>query len=277
MNYIGLYFNIEPLIPNRDILIAELDQLGFESFIETESGLEAFIQENEFNQKVFNDLWILESGDVKISFDQKLIQDQNWNATWEASFQPIEVDDLVRIRAPFHDVRDGFKFQLLIQPQMAFGTGHHQTTWLIMREMGGMEFVGKKVLDMGCGTGILAILAEKMGASELEGVDIDQWAYENALENLSLNECTAIQIVKGGVEAVKGSVFDIILANINKNILMLQLAYYSKWIVPGGHLLLSGFFDQDAEDLIEAAGSHGFSLLHKATKEEWCMLHLIKS
>lgn len=277
MNYIGLYFNIEPLIPNRDILIAELDQLGFESFIETESGLEAFIQEDDFNQQEFNDLWILNSEGVKIRFDQKRIEDQNWNATWEASFQPIEVDDLVRIRAPFHEVQDGFKFQLLIQPQMSFGTGHHQTTWLIMREMGEMEFEGKKVLDMGCGTGILAILAEKMGASELEGVDIDQWAYENALENLKLNECNAIQIAKGGVEAVQGSDFDIILANINKNILMQQLAYYSSWIVSGGHLLLSGFFDQDAEDLIKAAGSHGFKLLNKATKEEWCMLHLTKS
>ena len=277
MNYIGLFFKIKPLVPARDILIAELDLLEFESFIETEDGLEEYVLEDQYNEGEFKILWVLDNPEFEISYEQKLIKDQNWNATWEASFEPIEVEDKVRIRAPFHETSGQFQYELLIQPQMSFGTGHHQTTWLIMREMTSMQFEDKHVLDMGCGTGILAILAEEMGAGQLEGIDIDEWAYENTLENIKLNACSKITVHKGGVEAVSQRNFDIILANINKNILMSQLSEYASWIKPQGELLLSGFFNQDADDLILAAKKVGFEFKNKETREEWAMLHLIKS
>ena len=276
MEYIEFRAKIEPLEVGRDILIAELSEFGFESFVETEDGVEAYIQKLEFDESSINKLQVLKNLDFTISYSIKSIADQNWNAEWEKSFNPINVDNRCYIRAPFHDKIDNIEYDIIIDPKMSFGTGHHETTYLMMKRLLDIEFEGKRVLDMGCGTGVLAILAKMKGALYVKAVDIDEWAYNNSLENIRNNNCGDIEIKLGGVNKIASEKFDIIMANINRNILLKDMKDYVDAMLTNGELLLSGFFSVDQDILLDAAEKLGLKMLYKEVKNEWMMLHLLK-
>jgi ribosomal protein L11 methyltransferase len=271
MDYQGLIFKISPLFPARDILTARLAEIGFESFVESEDGLEAYIPQSDYNKEEVLKIQELNSNEWSISFEEKSFEDQNWNATWEATFQAIEVGDFVRVRAPFHEEKQGFRHEVLIQPQMSFGTGHHQTTYLIMKNMADLDYKEKEVLDMGCGTGILAILAEKLGAKKIDAIDIDPWSFQNTQENIELNSSKQIQAILGGVEAIPDRKYDVIIANINRNILQAQLPRYAEAMKVGASLYLSGFFETDVPVLQEQAASLGIQMIKVDDKEGWAM------
>ncbi|MEY2764944.1 MAG: ribosomal protein methyltransferase [Bacteroidota bacterium] len=274
MNYIEVKFQINPVIPYRDVLTVYLADIDFESFVEEEDGLTAYIQKDAWDENrmaLIIENWNVEN--CEVNYQWKEIAQQNWNAQWESQFEPIEVSDDCRVCAPFHD-KTNVPFELIIEPKMSFGTGHHATTHLMLSEMLTMDFTDKKVLDMGSGTGVLAILAEKKGASSLDAIDIDEWAFENCNENALRNNCSKIQSIQGGAEKINQR-YDIILANINRNILTRDGSIYWEHLVAGGHLLLSGFYEQDVPILMKAFPSG--KPIQQTVKEGWCMLHLTKS
>lgn len=271
MDYKGLFFTVNPVFPVKDILTARLADLGFESFVDTEEGFEAYIPREHYKKEEVLSLQEFDHAEWEISFEEKDFEDQNWNATWEASFHPIDVGDFVRVRAPFHDVKEGFKHEVLIQPQMSFGTGHHQTTFLIMKNMESINFEKAKVLDMGCGTGILAILAEKLGASSIDAIDIDHWSFENTKENIELNQSKNIVPILGGEEAIPAVQYDCIIANINRNILQAQLPRYARAMKKGARLFLSGFFTNDVPVLQQQAADLGIAFIAQDEKEGWAV------
>jgi ribosomal protein L11 methyltransferase len=274
VNYIEVKFNIQPVLPFRDVLTVYLADIDFESFVEEENGLLAYIpkdawDENRMELVIGN--WNVE--DCELSYEWKEIEQENWNAQWESQFEPIEVSLECRVCAPFHE-KKGVKYELIIEPKMSFGTGHHATTHLVLSEMLNMSLHGQRVLDMGSGTGVLAILAEKMGADYIDAIDIDEWAFENCNENALRNGCSKIQSIQGGAEKITQQ-YDIILANINRNILSRDGAIYWSHLNNGGHLLLSGFYEQDVPILTNAFPEA--TVIKQVAKDGWCMLHLIKS
>jgi ribosomal protein L11 methyltransferase len=276
MEYIEFIATISPLEVGRDILIAELSEIGFESFVETEEGLEAYIQSKEFNEENIKSIKILQHDDFTISYSLKSIAEQNWNAEWEKSFNPINVDNRCYIRAPFHNKLDNIEYDIIIDPKMSFGTGHHETTYLMLKRLLNIEVEGKKVLDMGCGTGVLAILAKMRNSLFVKAIDIDEWAYNNSLENIRNNNCDDIKVERGGAEVIGSEKFDIIIANINRNILLKDMNLYINAMSVNGELLLSGFFSSDQDILLDAADKMGLKMLYKEVRNEWMMLHLIK-
>jgi ribosomal protein L11 methyltransferase len=271
MNYIEASFEVLPVVPCRDILMAELAERGFESFVETETGLQAYIIEDQFREELLLNLC---ADAEKWSVSHKVIADENWNAEWEKNFSPIVIGEDIVIRAPFHPEQLGVKYDVLIVPKMSFGTGHHATTYLVMQEMLRMSWEGKEVLDMGSGTAILAILAEMRGADYVVAIDIDEWAYHNAIENVALNNCTRIHCIQGGAEAIGERSFDVVLANINRNILVRDAQQYINAMNPGAPILLSGFYTLDIPVVLEAFS--GLREVARAEREEWALLHLIK-
>jgi ribosomal protein L11 methyltransferase len=273
VNYIEVKFNIQPVLPYRDVLTVYLADIDFESFVEEENGLLAYIPKDAWDEnrmELVIENWNVE--DCQLSYEWQEIEQENWNAQWESQFEPIEVSLECRVCAPFHE-KKGVKYELIIEPKMSFGTGHHATTHLVLSEMLNMSLQGQRVLDMGSGTGVLAILAEKMGADHVDAIDIDEWAFENCNENAQRNGCSRVQSIQGGAEKISQQ-YDIILANINRNILTRDGEVYWSHLRSGGHLLLSGFYEQDASILLEvfAAGK----LVQQSIKDGWCMLHLMK-
>lgn len=271
MNYIELTINFKEVDPWRDILVSHLAEKGFESFVETKSGLQSYIPQNDFSEALLSDLGDFEAIE---NSNVKLIEDENWNAEWEKNFDPVFVEDKLAIIAPFHQGEFSQEMKITIQPQMSFGTGHHQTTWLASKRMFELSLEGKRVLDMGTGTGILAILAEKLGAANVYAPDIDEWSYRNAIENVALNGCTKIRVEQGDNTLLFGKEFDVIIANINKNILISHFETYSNALVNGGTLLISGFFKTDQTDLVDQASQFGFIFERIDTKEDWALIQL---
>lgn len=259
--------------PWREIWIAELAEKGFESFVETNTGFLGYIQEPLYQTAMIEPVQAHEeTTDCRV----KTIEEQNWNESWEKNFDPVYVDQQLAIIAPFHTRPEGFEQVITIMPKMSFGTGHHQTTWLVSKALFELDLKGKDVLDMGTGTGILAILAEKLGAASVFAPDIDEWSYLNALENCETNNCKNIKVVQGGAEVLAGHFFHIILANINKNVLIQQFSVYSSSLHSGGLLLISGFFETDQTDLVQEAAKHGFVFDKMTTREGWAIIHLHK-
>ena len=274
MNYIQYSFNVTPPEPGSDILIALLADIGFESFTQNDLGLDAYIQDELENENLVKDL---KFEDFIFSYTRTEIPKTNWNEEWEKNFSPVYVDDLVCIRAHFHDKADNVKHDIVITPKMSFGTGHHDTTWLVSKTMFSLDFKNKSVLDMGCGTGILAILAKQLGATTLLGIDIDDWSIENSIENAEINDCSEIEFKKGDATLLpKQETFDIILANINKNILKQDLPNYFTCLKKGGYILLSGFFSADVEELKKLAQTIGFTFIESYNKNEWAVIKLVK-
>ena len=259
MNYISYTFEIAPktltVQTAIEILIAELGAAGFESFTENEEGVIAYIQKNDWNSEILNDIQLLQSEEVVISYDIKEIEQVNWNSEWEKNFEPIQVDGLVSIRAPFHE-DPHLKYDIVIEPKMSFGTGHHETTYLMIQHLMDMDLKGKTVLDMGCGTGILAIFAEMKGAKLLDAIDIDNWCYENSLENVERNHCEHISVFEGDASLLKDKKYDVIVANINRNILLQDIGIYAQSLNENGILLLSGFYTEDIPVIEEEASKH---------------------
>ncbi len=276
MDYTEVTFKIEDDYPLTDILIAELSEIGFESFEEDDNSLKAFIPAKAYDNEKLKAIHILQSAENKISFSEKLIKDQNWNEVWESNFQPVTIGNDVYVRAPFHKKAEGVKYEIIIEPKMSFGTAHHDTTSLMIEQMLDEKIEGKSVLDMGCGTGILSILAEILGASSIVAIDNDEWAYNNALENRRKNKCKKIDVRLGDAGALKDEMFDVILANINRNILLEDMNVYSNHLNDNGILLLSGFLIDDVELLKDKAGETGLTFSSMMMKDEWIALRFVK-
>jgi ribosomal protein L11 methyltransferase len=276
MEYVEFKASVEPLEVGRDILIAELSEIGFESFVETEEGVDAYIQLALFDVASIDEIGLLNNTNFKVSYSTKTIADQNWNAEWEKNFELLNVEDECIIRAPFHDENDDVEFDIVIDPKMSFGTGHHETTYLMIKRLLSIDMKGKYVMDMGCGTGVLAILAQLKKAHYVEAIDIDEWAYNNTLENIRNNNCNEIVVEMGGVEKISETKFDVFIANINRNILLNDMEKYVAAIKSQGSLLLSGFFSSDKDMLLDAASLLGMKMVCSESKNDWTMLHLIK-
>ena len=277
MDYIEVNFNVSPKEPATEILIAQLGELNFEMFQETESGVLAYINSEFFSAELLNSIDLLNGDLALISFDYKLIKDQNWNIEWEKNFQPIIVDETCIVRAPFHDLEKPYLFDLVVEPKMSFGTGHHETTFLMLSQILKLNLTNMKVLDMGCGTAVLAILASKMHAHEILAIDIDEWAVENSIENISRNNISNIKVIKGDAKLLKNeSDYDFVFANINRNILLKDIPHYHEIMKKNALLLLSGFFVTDVKTLLESNSLIGFELQIKLEKNNWAMLCLKK-
>jgi len=274
MNYIELTCTIEPFDQTiREILTAELNQIGFESFVETEFELQSYIQEDNFNKDLLDTLNILSKSDFIISFKTKKIEDQNWNETWEKEyFQPLHIANQCVIRSSFHKNYPKSKYEIIIDPKMSFGTGHHETTSLMIEEILKHKIEGKDILDMGCGTGILAILSSMLNAKNIWAIDNDEWSYKNTIENLKLNNIENVKPLLGDKKDIKGKKFDIIFANINKNILLADIAQYSLCLSHKGLLFLSGFYTEDYKDINKVLEENGLSFESKKTNNNWMMM-----
>ncbi|MBT8315093.1 MAG: 50S ribosomal protein L11 methyltransferase [Maribacter sp.] len=266
--YIEYTFTVTPLQPTADILIAELGEAGFESFVENDTGIQAYIQKNDWHNTILNDVEVLRNPRFKISYIFKEIEQQNWNVTWEQYFKPITVGDHCGVRAPFHE-KSKVTYDIVIEPKMSFGTGHHETTHMMLQCILEHGFDGKTVLDMGCGTGVLAILTEMKGAKAIDAIDIDHWCYLNAKENVDRNSCTNINVLEGDSRLLKNRKYDVILANINRNILLEDIPFFSKCLNEPGVLFLSGFYSDDIPLITEKCNENGLKLEKILKKNNW--------
>lgn len=267
--YIEYNFKVAPPQPGTEILIAELGQAGFESFVENEEGVQAYIQKGEWHEGILDDLFILKSVEFDITFQQKEIAQINWNEEWEKNFSPIVVADACAVRAPFHDPFQ-VKYEIIIEPKMSFGTGHHETTFMMLQHILETNCEGKRVLDMGCGTAVLAILAEMRGATSLDAIDIDVWCVENSIENLQRNFCTHTRTILGGAEVIPTTdIYDIIIANINRNILLEDMETYVSVLKKGGELFLSGFYKEDLPIITTCCNNLGLTFVENKEKNNW--------
>lgn len=272
--YIAYYFELVPLTPYKDILVAELGYAGFESFVETETGVTAYIQKTEWHENILDGIYILNSDEVSIKYSFGEIEQTNWNAEWEKNFNPIEVDGQVTVRAPFHE-KPKTAYDIIIEPKMSFGTGHHETTHMMIQHILKNDVEGKSVLDMGCGTGVLAILTEKRGARSIDAIDIDHWCFENSNENVERNKCEHISVFEGDASMLSGNSYDVIIANINRNILLNDLKTYVACLNRDGELYLSGFYSEDIPVIENACASHMLKLVKKLERNNWVALKFI--
>ncbi|HRI58815.1 MAG TPA: 50S ribosomal protein L11 methyltransferase [Saprospiraceae bacterium] len=258
-----------------DILVAYLAEAPFDTFEETESGLNAYLPASAGQTVAEQQLLALQE-QFDFEWDKTFIPGQNWNEIWESNFPPVIVGDFCAVRADFHEPNPGVQYELIINPKMAFGTGHHETTWQCIAAMEHLPIAGKKILDFGCGTGVLAILASKLGAAEAEAVDIEEESYRNTLENSAVNAVTNITARCGALDAVQGRDFDGILANINRNVILDALPSLAALLKPDGWLLVSGILLQDEAIVTEAAGQAGFEKKKRTEKGNWLCLEFKK-
>ena len=273
--YIGYHFKIVPLELGSEILIAELGEKAFESFIETENGISAFVQKDLWGINILNDIQILTNPEFKIEFTFEEIEQVNWNEEWEKNFEPIDVDGKCHVRAPFHE-KTNAEFDIIIEPKMSFGTGHHETTHMMIQHILETNLVGKKTLDMGCGTAILAILAEMKGAQPIDAIDIDNWCYLNSIENAERNNCKNISVYEGDASLLVGKKYDVIIANINRNILLNDMQQYKDCLNENGILFLSGFYTEDIPLISESCTSKGLSYVKQFERNNWVALKFVK-
>lgn len=270
VSYKGYHFKITPVNPGVEILIAELGERGFDSFVENEDGLSAYISIDLFHDEVLEDIYVLSSGEFEISYSVEDVEQVNWNEEWEKNFHPIYIEDQCAIRAPFHEKKE-VKYDIVIEPKMSFGTGHHETTYMMLNHLLGMDLEGKTVLDMGCGTGILAILAGMRGATDIDAIDIDTWCYENSVENCERNNCSFINVYEGDASLLQqlNKQYDVIIANINRNILLEDIPAYIACLKKGGTLLLSGFYKEDLEVITARCAEFELKFIENLEKNNW--------
>ena len=269
--YIEYNFTVSPKEPASEILIAELGNVGFESFVENQIGVTAYIQKEAYKENILEDIYILNSEEFSIKYTKNEVAQTNWNAEWEKNFTPIKVDDLVSIRAPFHE-NPNLKYEIVIEPKMSFGTGHHETTHMMVQHLLQLDLENKKVLDMGCGTGILAIFAEMKGAQPIDAIDIDNWCYENSLENVSRNNCKNISVYEGDSSLLINKKYDVIIANINRNILLMDMKVYINCLKENGILLLSGFYQEDIPIIDAEVSKYNLNLDTYIERNNWVAL-----
>lgn len=263
MNYCQFSFNTNS-VSECEILIAQLGEIGFEGFEEDGTLLKAFIKEQEINKNAVDDI----AKNANIDYTVLIIEQQNWNAAWESSFEPVTVNDFAAVRASFHAPVKNVLHDIIITPKMSFGTGHHATTYLMIEQMSRINFNNKAVLDFGTGTGVLAILANKMGASFVTAIDNDDWSIENAHENIGANNCSAINIKKA--EAISPEKkYEIILANINLNVIVQNMEAIKSCCLPGTIILLSGFLYSDEDLLKQCLLKNSIKFISSTRKADW--------
>ncbi len=266
--YIEYHFTIKPLQPASEILIAQLGEVNFESFVETQTGVKAYIQKEELVEEAMKTIQILNSDEFEIIYTISEIAQVNWNKEWEKNFQPIEVTKECALRAPFHKPFN-VKYEIIIEPKMSFGTGHHETTFMMLQFILENDFKGKSVIDMGCGTAVLAILAEKRGASKIDAVDIDEWCFENSVENVERNNCENISVYQGIASFLEGKKYDVLIANINRNILLQDMEAYSEAINKNGALYLSGYYKEDLPVITKTCNNLGLKFVENKERNNW--------
>lgn len=269
--YIEYNFIVTPIAPATEILIAELGNVGFESFVENKNGLTAYIQKTAWHSTILDAIFILDSDAFSIEYTQNEVPQTNWNAVWEKNFSPIQVDDFVSIRASFHE-NPNLKYDIVIDPKMSFGTGHHETTYMMIQHLLQLDLENKKVLDMGCGTGILAIFAEMKGANPIDAIDIDNWCFTNSLENVARNNCHHISVFEGDASLLSNKKYDVIIANINRNILLMDMKVYTNCLNENGVLLISGFYQEDIPIIDAAVSKHSLKLETFIERNNWVAL-----
>ena len=276
MNYYACSFSNPDNENLKDMFMELLGEIGFDSFMDTDEGFDAYCQEPLLNEEELNDILQIEQfANVKF-LKKELIPDQDWNATWEASYEPVIINEFCRIRAPFHKVEGSYKYDLIIEPKMSFGTAHHETTSQIIELMLQSDFTGQNLLDMGSGTGVLAILAKKLGSAMTVAIDTDEWAYRNALDNIRLNDENEIIVELGDASSLNDRQFDVILANINRNILLRDMKEYVKCLVDGGKIFFSGFYEEDLVLIAKEAERLGLTYSNHVTKNNWTAAVFVK-
>ncbi|MFC5412239.1 50S ribosomal protein L11 methyltransferase [Larkinella bovis] len=275
MNYTELQLTVSP--DYTDILMAELAVLGFESFVETDEGLNAYILEPDFDETALQAVIDKYAGQTAIAYQINSLEKKNWNEEWERNYQPIEVQGQILVRASFHESKPDFRYDIVINPKMSFGTGHHETTAMMLEHQLSVDAAGKTVLDVGSGTGILAILAALQGAERVVAFDIEEWAVENARENTALNQCSGIDVFQGTIHEVNPDErFDIVLANINRNVLLDDIPAYVRLMKPEGTLLVSGFYEQDAADIEAKGRAEGLIKTGQLSQNNWVSIKFDK-
>lgn len=269
-------FEFQTLPTNSEMLIALLGAMPFEAFEENENGFDAYIQLKEWNEEV--DVGVLKLKDLfDFSHQKTLIKYQNWNAVWESNFEPIIVDDFCGIRADFHEPLENVRNEIIINPKMAFGTGHHETTFMMIAMMEKIDFSNKTVFDYGCGTGILAILAAQIGAKNIDALDIELPSFENTLENSRINHIENINAIHGTLQKTQHQTYDIILANINRHVILDSLPTLNNMLPDDGILLISGILKTDQELVKNATEKSGFKVAEIKQKNNWICIHVTKS
>lgn len=282
MNYYEVTFTYTTALESEivnDVLAAELGEIGFESFTENEQGMQGYLPENLYDEQALQTvLATFPLENVQIHYTVLFVEDKDWNEEWEKNyFKPIRIGHDCIIRASFHEPEPGFQYEIIIDPKMAFGTGNHETTYLMIQEMLQLDLTGKELLDMGCGTAVLAILARMKGAGRVVAIDIDEWAYRNALENIRLNHTDDIQVALGGAEQIAPfGTFDYIFANINRNILLNDIRHYVTHMKPGGYLYMSGFYTQDIPAIEAECKRNGLTLLSHTERNNWVAVKVQK-
>ena len=278
MNYYELLFTtITTEDYQQDLLINTLGEIGFDTFEELEFGFKAYIPVDDFDRAVLDEALEAYRDMFTFSYEVILIPQKNWNEVWESNFEPIAIKDKIFVRATFHEPRPEFEFEIVRDPKMAFGTGHHQTTSMMLELLLENDMAGKKVLDMGCGTGILAIMASKLGAKEITAIDYDPVCYDSTIENAQLNGIQNITALCGSKEVIPGEQFDVILANINRNILLDQMQRYSEVLKPDGELYLSGFYETpDLDIIMDEARKYGIKYIIHKLNNNWVAAKFIK-
>ena len=269
--YMECRFEVAPRDPGAEILLAELSDLPFESFEETEKGLNAYIRKSEWNENILSAVSLMQQPEFNVAVEVREVPPENWNEKWETHFDAIEIDGRCRVRAPFHPHKEA-TYEIIIEPKMSFGTGHHETTHMMLEFLLEREVKGKTVLDMGCGTAVLAILAGMKGAEEVDAIDIDPWSYANALENAELNGQERIRVYEGDSRVIPSKKYDLILANINRNVLLADIPLYADHLKNGGELLLSGFYESDVEVIRDQCREAGLEYQSKRVRNSWVAL-----
>ena len=272
--YLGFHFSVVPKELGSEILIAELGEKPFESFIETTDGFSAYIQKNLYTKDLLDDIYLLQSSEFNISYTIEEIDQVNWNEEWEKNIEPIDIDGKCHIRAPFHP-KTTAEYDIVIEPKMSFGTGHHETTHMMIQQILETNVQNLKTLDMGCGTAILAIFAEMKGAKPIDAIDIDNWCYLNSVENTERNNCKEISVFEGDAELLQNKKYDLIIANINRNILLNDMQHYVNCLSKKGILLLSGFYNEDIPFINESCIEKGLTFVKKFERNNWVSLKYV--
>lgn len=271
-SFVEVHWQVEPLIPGREIVVALMSEFDFDSFVDSDLGVLCYMRSENFDELALRDIEAESPEGFNWSFSWKEIPNQNWNAEWESKFEPVDVIGKLQIRAPFHTADSNFELDIIVAPKMAFGTGHHETTWLISKALIENPPLNLATLDMGCGTGVLAILSRMLGAGKTIAIDIDPWSVENTIENMELNHIEGIEVRLGGADAIGEEKFDLILANINRNILLQDMRAYTSAMLPGATIMFSGFFVSDREVMELEASKYGLHFVSADNKGDWAML-----
>lgn len=279
MDYIELKCEITPYNEAiAQILIAELGELGYDSFTENEDSIDAYITENLFDLEQVKSINMdyLPESNFKLNFTTKIVVSQDWNALWESNFQPVIISDQVVIRASFHTDTPKVPYDIVIDPKMSFGTGHHSTTSLMVQNILGSDIEGKRILDMGCGTSLLAILASMRGAKTIDAIDIDEWPYKNSLENIKNNQIDNVSVFLGDAGLLKGKEYDVVLANINRNILVNDMKSYVACLPQKGLLIMSGFYTEDLKHILDEAEKNNMTYIDHKVDKNWVSVRFEK-